>query len=219
MALTFPLDYDHFQALFYVATMDWTRADNNTYSGTDGSGSPRYVNLAQEQYTVDVVTQDLYPADFAVVEARLEALGGGARQVLVYDKNLPFPSGDPDGSLFGAATPAVNVITDRSHLSLTGFPNSYAVKTGEWLSIKWDTSRYFLTKWAEDAVSHASTGALATTEVSTPLPEALSSSNDVAITVIKPPGKFTVLPESIRPNRTSGRTRRMNFTLVQTHAQ
>ena len=41
-----------------------------------------------------------------------------------------YPSSDPTGSIFGAATPVVGTIADAYHVAFTGFPAGYVIPLG-----------------------------------------------------------------------------------------
>lgn len=158
-----------------------------------GGGRTIYADLAPMLWTARVSTPPMSHAEALRFLALINSRGGAMRTVLLYDKRMSYPSTDPTGATFGAATPVLGTITDRITVAFTGFPNNYVIPGGTWFQIIWDTSRYYLGQFVEGATANGS-GVVAATEVSPPLPSGITAG--AAVTVVKPAGKFRIVPGS-----------------------
>ena len=125
--------------------------------------------------------------------ALVNSLQGGLGTFLLYDKRLPYPSSDPTGSIFGAATPVVGTITDNVTVAFTGFPNNYVIPLGTYFQIIHDTTRHYVGQFAEAKTANGS-GAVSASKVTPPLPDSVDSAD--AVTVLKPSGKFRLEPNT-----------------------
>jgi len=142
---------------------------------------------------------------------------GGLKTFLLYNHAMPFPSSDPDGSILGAAVPKINVITDRLHVSFTGFPPGYVIPLGTFFGIVFDTSRYYLGQFAEAKTANPITGAVGATEIWPPLPASISGTPDVNLK--KPVGKFRLVPGSAYPSTVSTVHSTFKLSAEQTYSR
>lgn len=131
-------------------------------------------------------------------EARLRmglvnSRAGALQTFLFAPKDKLYPLLDPTGSIFGAATPVVGLITDRFTVAFTGFPAAYVVTAGDFFQIIYDTSRYYLGQFAETKTASGG-GAITATTVTPALPDLIVGGE--AVTVAKPAGKFRITPGS-----------------------
>lgn len=140
-----------------------------------------------------ITTAPMPNADMLAIEAIVEKAANQQEEFLCYDKRLPYPTSDPDGSIFGAATPVISAITDRYTVSFTGFPNDYVIPGGTWLSILDDTSRYYLGKAVGTFTANGS-GAVSSLKLSVPMPTFVDVGG--AATVVKAPAKFRLEREA-----------------------
>jgi hypothetical protein len=136
--------------------------------------------------------------------------------VLLYNSKLPYPSSDPKGLIIGATVPKLGTITDRLHAAFTGFPNSYVIPLGTYFSIKFDTSRYYLGQFTEAKTANPITGTVGATEIWPPLPASVSGTPDVVM--VKPPGKFRIVPGSAYPTKEGGLHSVIKFSAEQTYS-
>jgi hypothetical protein len=183
-------------------------------SGT-GAGQPLYADLAPARWMADLTTVAMEHAEAFGMIALLNSRRGGIKSFLLYDHRMPYPSSDPDGAIFGAATPAVGTITDSTHLAFTGFPNGYSIPLGTYFQIIYGTSRYYLGQFAEAKTANGS-GAVSAVEISPPLPASVVTSN--AVTILKPSGKFNVVPNTAFVSTIDPLLSRVTFSAEQTHA-
>jgi hypothetical protein len=162
-------------------------------------------------------TTILYPHDEAKrYIALINSRSGSMLSFLATDRSKQYPINDPTGSLIGVTVPKVGSITDLSNLAFTGFPANYAIKTGDLFSIKYDTSRYFLGMFCEDRTSGVG-GALSTVAIAPPLPNAIVGGEDV--TLIKPPAKFVIVPDSVHIETSGFLNSTISFTARSTAKQ
>jgi len=149
------------------------------------------------------------------IMALVNSRAGGLKSILLTNPRLPYPSSDPAGSIFGAATPIVGTITDRLHVAFTGFPNGYSIPRGTWFQILFDTSRYYLGQFCE-AKTASGAGAVTTVEVFPPLPTSVASGD--AVTVKKPAAKFQTVAGSAYISGLNQAQARVTLGAEQTYA-
>lgn len=185
-------------------------------SSGSGSGETLYADRAPALWGGTVTLGDMYIAEAEGIMALLNSRAGGLKTLLLpnYRGGL-YPSSDPTGSIFGAATPVVGTITDAYHLAFTGFPAGYVIPLGTYFGIIFDTSRYYLGQFAEARTADGS-GNVAAVEVAPALPASIAGGNPV--TVIKPPAKLRVKPNTVKPTLTTSLTERIAFDVMQTYA-
>jgi hypothetical protein len=216
MSLADPLGLAAFSDLFKVTDCSLMLNWQQESSGS-GSGETLYADRAPALWAGTVTTADMYIADAEGIMALLDSRAGGLKTMLLpnYRGGL-YPSSDPDGSIFGSATPVAGTIADRFHLAFTGFPAGYVLPLGTHFQIVFDTSRYYLGKFAEARTADGS-GAVTSVEVAPALPASISGGE--AVTVIKPAAKFVVVPNTAKPTLTNSLTERISFDVKQTYRQ
>lgn len=192
MALANPLGVAAFADLQRTADIRLVQSWQQQRSAT-GGGETRYADRAPALWSAQVKLAAMANAEAEGLMALINSRAGGLKTVLLYNSRMPYPSSDPDGAIFGAATPVVGTITDRLHVAFTGFPANYPLPLGTWFGIVFDTSRYYLGQIAE-ARTASGAGAVSTVEVWPPLPAMISGG--AAMTVAKPPAKFRIEPGS-----------------------
>lgn len=153
-----------------------------------GGGDRQVSDRAPAMLSLDLTTIPMEHAEAEAIMALVNSRAGGLKAFLATNPRLPYPSTDPTGSTFGAATPTVGTITDRLHVAFATFPNSYVIPVGTWFQIIYETSKYYVGQFCEARTSHVSTGAVASVEIYPPLPAGISTG--AAVTVKKPAGKF-----------------------------
>lgn len=183
-------------------------------SGT-GGGDTLYADVAPARWMADVTCEPQPHATAEGIMALLNSRAGGLKKLLLSNKKMPYPTTDPAGSIFGTATPVVGVVADSYHLSFTGFPNGYVLPLGTYFQIIFGSTRYYLGQFCE-AVTANGSGAVASVEVSPPLPASVASGN--AVTVKKPAGKFRVTPNTAYPSTSNGAFSTVTFSAEQTYA-
>jgi hypothetical protein len=192
MTLANPLGMAAFADLLHVADVKFRPSWNQERSLT-GGGETLYADRAPMLWMADVTSAAMTHADAKKLLALINSRGGGLLTILLYDHSLPYPSPDPTGSLFGAATPVVGTITDRTHTAFTGFPASYSVPAGTYFQIIFGSTRYYLGQFCEDKTASGA-GAITATEIAPAMPASIAAG--AAVTVLKPSGKFRIIPGS-----------------------
>lgn len=185
-------------------------------SRTLASGQPFYADRAPARWIADITTPPMPIADVEDLMALVDSRAGGLKPFLLYNKKMPYPRSDPTGSGFGSATPVVGSITDRLHTAFTGFPNNYVIPRGTYLQILYDTSRYYLGKFAESITANGS-GAVAAVELTLPMPDLITGG--AAVTVVKPAAKFVITPGTARPSKVGMHEYSIAFSAEQTSAK
>lgn len=217
MALANPLPVDQFAALFGVQDWQLVQAFQQQRSAT-GGGETAYADRAPSLWRAEgIKTGVMSHADAEGVMARINSRAGGLKTILLYNKRLPFPADDPDGAIIGGIVPKLNVITDRLHVSFSGFPPSYRLKFGTFFGLIFDTSRYYLGQVCEDRIANPITGAVASVEIWPPLPASVVSGTDISVR--KPPAKFRIVPGSAYPSVVSGLNSEITFSAEQTYSR
>lgn len=215
MALADTLAVSDFLDQFEVEEVKFRPQWNQERSLT-GAGETLYADRAPMLWLADVTSIPMEHADAEGIMALINSRYGGIRTALLYNPRLPFPSSDPDGSIFGSATPTIATITDQAHVSFSGFPADYVIPRGTYFSVLFDTSRYYLGQFAE-ARTAAGTGAVASVEVTPPLPAAVTGGD--AVTIKKPAAKFRITPNSAYPSQINSLHSRITFEAEQTYAK
>ncbi len=216
MALPSTLSPDQLADLLRVQDWQFVQGWQQQRSAT-GGGETRYADRAPSLWRADATTGPIENAAAEGIMALINSRAGGLKTVLLYNKRLPFPASDPDGAIIGSTVPKINVITDRLHVSFTGFPPGYVLPVGTYFGIVFDTSRYYLGQFVEDRTANPITGAVATTEIWPPLPASIIGTPDVIIR--KPCAKFRIEPGSAFPSKTSSLHATIKFSAEQTYSR
>ncbi len=215
MALPTTLGLAAFYDLIKISEVDF-RPEWSQQRSMTGGGEVLYADRAPMRWMADITTPAMPLAEAEAMMALVNSRGGGLRTVLLTNPRLPFPSTDPDGSIFGAATPAVGTITDRLHVAFTGFPGGYVVPAGTWFQVVYDTSRYYLGQFAEAKTANGS-GNISAAEVTPALPFLVETGN--AVTVIKPAAKFKITPNTAYLSNVDFVLASLTFSAEQTYAK
>lgn len=214
MSLADPLSPAAFADLLKVAdvkfSLDWAQERS-----LSGGGETLYADRAPARWMAEITTVDLLNSEAEGIMALINSRSGGLKKALIYNYKLPYPSTDPTGSIFGAATPIVGTITDRLHTAFTGFPNGYVIPLGTYFQVIFGSTRYYLGQFAE-AKTASGAGAVTATEITPALPTSLAAGN--AVTVLKPSGKFRITPGTAFPSVTNPVTSRITFQAEQTYS-
>lgn len=214
MALSFPLSAAAFADLLSVESVTF-RLELQQQSQQAAGGEVLYADRAPARWIADITTTALTHADAASIKALINALAGGLNSFYLYDHSKAYPRQDPAGAGWSGATPVVGTITNRTVLAFTGFPNNYVLKRGDMLQIIYGSSRRYLGMFAEDKTANGS-GAVAAVSVTPALPASVATSD--AVTVIKPAGKFKLIPNSLAPVSVGINFERLSFQAQQTSA-
>lgn len=216
MALADTLAAADFAELFKVQDWQFVQGFQQQRSAT-GGGETHYADRAPSLWRAEATTVPMTNAEAEGIMALINSRAGGLKTVLLYNKRLPYPASDPDGSIIGSTVPAINVITDPLHVSFSGFPAGYEIPLGTYFGIVFDTSRYYLGQFAEARTANPITGAVAATEIWPPLPASITGTPDVIIK--KPCAKFRIEPGSAFPTKQGGLHSEIQFSAEQTYGR
>lgn len=191
---------------------DWQQQRSAT-----GGGETKYADRAPSLWAAEITSPPMLHAEAEGLMALANSRAGGLKTVLLYNNKMPYPASDPEGIIIGATVPKLGVITDRLHVAFTNFPPGYVIPFGTYFSIQFDTSRYYLGQLAEARTANPITGTVAATEIWPPLPASITGTPDV--TIIKPPGKFRIVPGSAFPSSISQVHSTFKLSAEQTYSR
>lgn len=214
MTLADPLGVAAFADQYKVADVKFALTWYQEMSAT-GGGDTLYADIAPPRWHADITTNMLLHADAEAVMALINSRAGGLKTFLLYNYRLPYPSSDPDGSIFGAVTPVVGTIADAYHLAFTGFPNGYVMPAGSFFQAIFGSTRYYLGQFAEARTADGS-GNIASVEVAPALPASIIGGE--AVTVKKAAGKFRIVPGSAAASVSTPTYSTIGFSADQTYA-
>lgn len=200
--------------LLKTADIEFVR-DANEQVAVDGAGEHHGKRRGNPLRRLKITTAPMPNADMLAINAIIEAAANQQEEFLCYDKRLPYPSTDPTGSIFGSSTPVISAITDGYTISMTGFPSTYVVPGGTWLSILDDTSRYYL--GGVVGTKTASSGTISSLKLSVPLPDFVDVGG--AVTVIKAPAKFRLETDAVYPSKVDLVNSTLVLSAIQTYDQ
>ena len=210
-----PLPTSSFADLLQIEDVQFVQTFSQQRSMT-GGGETRYADRAPSMWKADLTTLPMPHATAEGLMAVANSRAGGLKTLLLYNHRLPYPSTDPDGAIIGSTVPAVDTITDRLHVSFSGFPNSYEMPAGTFFGIRFDgDARYYLGQFVESRTANGS-GAIASVEIWPPLPSSISGTPDVVIK--KPCAKFRIVPGSAYPSRVDATKSTIRLSLEQTYS-
>lgn len=216
MALPSTLPIASFADLIRVSDATFKQEWQQQRSAT-GGGETRYSDRAPSLWSVELTSPPMEHAEAEGLMALANSRAGGLKTVLLYNPKLPYPASDPDGSILGATVPKLNVISDRLHVSFSGFPPGYMIPLGTFFGIVFDTSRYYLGQFAEARTANPITGAVASVEVWPPLPALITGTP--AINLKKPAAKFRIVPGSAFPSTVSTLHSTFKLSAEQTYSR
>lgn len=214
MSLADPLPLSGLYDLLGIVDVDFVLNFQQELSST-GGGDDLYADLAPARWRATPVTKPMLHADAEGIMALINSRAGGLKTLLLTNPRLPYPSSDPDGSIFSTATPIVSAIADAYHVAFTGFPANYAIPRGTFFQVIFGSTRYYLGQFAEARMASAG-GAVSSVEVAPALPASVATSNPV--TVKKPAGKFRIVPNSAAPSTVDLNMTSIQFTAGQTYS-
>lgn len=192
-------------------TLEW-----NQQAGSSADGEAHYATRGVPLWMAKITSPPMPIAEALGLKALVNSLQGSLGTFLLYDKRMPYPSSDPDGSIFSTATPIVGTITNNVSVAFTGFPNNYVIPLGTYFQIIHDTSRYWVGQFAEAKTANGS-GAVSASSVTPPLPDSVDPGD--AVTVLKPSGKFRMEPRSARLANVTTKEATLTFNARQTYEQ
>lgn len=179
-----------------------------------GGGNTSYADRAPSLWKANLSTTHMTNAEAEGIMALVNSRGGGLKTVALYNYRLPYPATDPKGLLLGSSQPKINVITDRLHVSFSGFPPGYVIPRGTYFGIVAGTL-YYLGQFVEARTANPITGAVAATEIWPPLPASIAGTPNVNLK--KPCAKFRIVPGSAFPSRVDSLKSTIRLSLEQTY--
>ncbi|MFC6490905.1 hypothetical protein [Nitratireductor sp. GCM10026969] len=199
MPLTFPLATDVFQDVINVAAAPFRLQENQEVSGL-GSGQLYGAELSPPLWTADVRLFPAFSDDAVQVQALLESLDGVLKTFYLYDLRTSHPAADPDGSILGAALPAIATVNANNRdLAIGGLPAGYTLTRGDMLAFDYgDPARRALHRIEDMAVVADGTGLTPEFEVRPRLRPGAEAG--LAVMLVKPAAKMRIVPGSLQPS-------------------
>lgn len=143
MALTFPLTLADFANTLWIQQEAFDLGESQSF-GETGGGEIIGTSQGKRLWGGSVSVTPRYHADQARVEAVLRALRTPGGTFNIGDMARRFPTADPDGTILGANTVAIDsVSTDRTEITFTGLPNGYVLTPGDYFHFTYDGRRAF----------------------------------------------------------------------------
>lgn len=180
-----------------------------------GSGQIHAADRAPAQWRARIVSMAIPHDEAHGIMAALYSLHGSMGTFYLTVPQRAFPASDPDGSIFGSATPEVGTITDRVTVAFTGFPAGYQLRRGDYFQVNYGSggTRRYLGQFVEDGTADGG-GAVASVKVAPPLPNMIATG--AAVTVIRPACKFRIAPNSVRISQVGPLHARIELAAWQT---
>jgi hypothetical protein len=213
--MTETLPTSSFADLLQIEDVQFVQTFSQQRSMT-GGGETRYADRAPSMWKADLNTLPMPHATAEGLMAVANSRAGGLKTLLLFNHRLSYPSTDPNGSIIGSTVPKLGTITDRLHVSFSGFPAGYQMPVGTFFGIRFDgDARYYLGQFVESRTADSS-GDIASVEVWPPLPSSISGTPDVVIK--KPCAKFRIVPGSAYPSRVDATKSTIRLSLEQTYS-
>lgn len=195
MTITTPYSLANFADLLKFAKVSFSRKENDEMSGL-GSGQILTANLAPKLWIADISLAKVFHSEAMQLQALIEALDGSLGTFYLYNPLAKYPQSDPTGSIFGASTPTIHTLnSDNKRMRVQGLPSTYRLTRGDMIS--WDYSSG--TKRAFHRIVETVTAVAGLTPLFEVRPHIrVGSTTGLAVTLIKPAGKFLMVPDSFR---------------------
>lgn len=213
MALSDPLQPEEFASRFKVQDIEFVQNFNQQSSMT-GGGERRYADRAPAMIRAKITTIAMPNAEAEGIMALINSRAGGLKKVLLHNYRLPFPATDPKGEIIGSLVPRLATITDRLHVSFSGFPAGYELPLGTWFGLLFDGRRY-VGQFAEARTANGY-GMVATVEITPPLPAGVNAG--LGVVIAKPPASFRIVPNSAFPAQQGALHCTIEFSAEQTYS-
>lgn len=202
MAIDFPLSNGAFWSKIRFAGRPEFMLAHYQQQSLTGGGDILIAKFGESKWTADIAIEGGLHAANQQTLAMLKALAARNGSFLAYDIRQPYPAYDPTGSIVSGASVQVRTKgSDNRSLSLKGFSGVYQLAVGEKISVSNGSGKRALLELMEPA-SAGGPGNTEVFEVQPFLPVWLAV--DQAVDIVKPQGKFKLVPGSHRPSSGSG---------------
>lgn len=204
------------ETLRFAPAPRWQLTNNTTSTQTDsGELLPSSRGARLWRATVPLAITPNRAA--AAVQARLEVMARAGHSFLAWPLHDFMPASDPTGMILGAAAPvAASLPASLFEMRISGLPAGYIISTGDIISVLHQTYRRALLRVAEDATADIS-GLTPAFQIEPARPGGIVDGD--AVTLIKPLGKFKIVPGSYNAGAHNGvNTTGASFDIVQTLA-
>lgn len=213
MSITYPLSASSFWEGLGVVSM---RLELNLMQSISGQASGRILasQRGEPLWMAEVTLRQRYHSESVRLEALFNSLNGSVGSFHAYDTRHAFPASDPDGTSLAASAVAIESVGgNNKSLALNGLPADFALKIGDYLAFDYGLSNRALHQIMED-VAPDSFGTTPSFEVRPHFRTGISVG--AAISLIKPTGKFKIVPGTYKApvgegNQSSG----LSFSMVQ----
>lgn len=215
MAISFPVPLADLSDQLPIAGAKWRMRRHDEISGT-GTSQILSMNVADELWTARVRLHLVGNDEADQIAAMIESLDGAINTFLFSSPTRAYPQADPDGSILGANTPAINDLgVNNKSMRIEGVGANYRLTRGDLLSFTWsaDPTRHGMHRVMED-VQADGTGLTPFFEVRPHFrPGTITGLN---VTLIKPFTRVMILPDSFEAGDEDGPvTRGMSFEVLE----
>lgn len=214
MALSYPLTLAQFMDVMPIAEVSLQAPAQVQMSQTAG-GEQLDFEIGPQLWRGRITLGRMSRAEARNPDVLLDLLSASGASFWAYDTRHPAPEMDPRGTVLGAATPSINLLSSNSRdMRLQGLPPGYILRRGDYLSFDY-SDRRALHRVVTTSVTAVSTGITNTFEVMPPIrPGALVGA---AVTLLKASCKAKLIPGQVDKGR--GRSvvhDGMTFEFIQT---
>ncbi|MBL0374038.1 hypothetical protein JJB09_18615 [Rhizobium sp. KVB221] len=202
MAVTFPLSLASFWEAINFANRPAFTTNQYQESSMDGGGNVLVAQYGQPKWTFSVKTVPQWHSHDIPAVALVNQLVARRGTFFAYDTRRPFPKNDPKGLVLAARTITIETkgANNRS-IGLQGFTASFQLSVGDMLSVTDGAGKFQLLEVSENAIANG-LGKTPVFEVQPFLATWIAVGQTV--TLIKPPGKFRIVPATFTGDDGSG---------------
>ena len=215
MALTFPLPFADFMALFGLEDGMFTLSRNDQTSGL-GNSQPLNAELASPLWRFDGTTGPIPNDEAEGIAALFEMLVAPGRDFYVANPRKKGPRLDKDGAILGAAEPTIHTLASNNReLRIKGLPNGYGLSRGD--MVAWDygptgQKRRAIHRLAGDAVA-SSGGLIPLVELTTFIRSGAAVDDPIYLAPATMRAKL--IPGTYKPSAVGSLHQRFTFSAIQ----
>lgn len=195
--LAFPLPAAAFFNLLPIAQITFDLPETVSHSRTRG-GDVLSADIGDRLWTGEVTLGKITHEEYADVRPLIDLLRGAGTSFEIHDPTRPYPRGDLGGATLGASTPGIAALLNARELTITGLPPGYVISRDDMIGFQYAAAprRYALHQVVTGAVANG-VGTTPAIEVIPPIAPGVTVGE--AVTLVRPPCKAMILPNSTAP--------------------
>lgn len=215
MPFTFPMALADFWSLLPIASIRLD-IDERKEQNALGGGEIFDADLGAPLWQAEIKLGEMDPTEAQDAEVLLDLVRPAGRTFFVTDLLHKAPRDDPTGSILGAATPTLTTYhPDMRSLKLTGLPDGYKLRRGDYVSYSYDGGRRAMHRVVSLSVAAPASGETPYIEVQPSL--RLPATTGLGIILLSPRFAAKIVPGSVnKGDRGSWMTTGASFKIIQT---